>query len=207
MIKGKHKSLIQFNVLFILIGIGAIYIGYDAYLVAKDSEVWTAIDGTVIASWIDEVEFTGSEPNQDASVTLVADETSYFPHIIYNFTVNSQLYIGNSFYAGGVNSARETIAEADEIIAPHSPGAVITIYYDVNNPDNNAVFKGVHLEHYVFQFIGLAFLGWGVISISVIILISLIRRIIKLLRRKKCKRCGKLNPQKEFYCNECGKKF
>lgn len=202
--KAKYKSLIKFNIVFILIGVGSIWIGYDAYLVAKDSEDWTAVDATVIASWVDDVKFTGPEPTSDVRPTIVPGETSYFPHIKYNFTVNSQLYLGTSWYAGEVNSAEDTIAEAEARIADYPPGTVITIYYDSSNPDNNTVFKGVHLIHFVFQFIGIVFLGWALVSISIIILISLIRWIIKLLNRKKCKRCGTKNLQKELYCKKCG---
>ena len=202
--KAKYKSLIKFNILFLLIGIGSIWIGYDAYLVAKDSEDWTAVNATVIASWVDAVEFTGPEPTSDVRPTIVPGETSYYPHIKYNFTINSQLYLGDSWYAGGVNSAEDTIAEAETRIANYSRGTVITIYYDAANPDSNAVFSGVHLIHFVFQFIGIVFLGWAVLSISVIVFISLIRWIIKLLKRKKCKRCGTKNPQKELYCKKCG---
>ena len=186
-----------------LIGIGSIWIGYDAYTVAKDSEDWTPIDATVIASWVDAVEFTGPEPSRDVRPTIVAGETSYYPHIKYNFTVDSQLYLGTEWYAGEVNSAEDTIAEAEARIANYSRGTVITIYYDAANPENCAVFKGVHLIHFVFQFIGIMFLGWAVISISVIVIISLIRWTIRLLRRKTCKRCGTKNPQKEIYCKKC----
>ena len=205
--KRKNSTLIKFNILFILIGVGAIWIGYDAYLVAKDSEDWTAVDATVIASWVDAVEFTGPEPTSDVRPTIVAGETSYYPHIKYNFTINSQLYLGDSWYAGGVNSAEDTIADAEARIANYSRGTVITIYYDAANPDSSAVFKGVHLIHFVFQFIGIMFLGWAVISISVIVLISLIRNFIKFLKRKKCKNCGKMNPEKEFYCKKCRRKL
>ena len=81
------------------------------------------------------------------------------------FTVNSQLYLGQSWYAGEVNHAEDTITEAEARIADYSRGTVITIYYDASNPDNNAVFKGVHLIHFVFQFIGVVFLGWAVVAL------------------------------------------
>ena len=88
--------------------------------IQKAAQSWPTTTGTVLKSYVN----VSTDANHS---------TSHDPKIIYEFTVNGQLYRGDR-YRVGIYVARGGYLAAQEIVDRYPEGSQVTVYYNPQNP-------------------------------------------------------------------------
>ena len=113
-----------FLLVFGLIGRSIYRRSQQAKAVRQASQNWVATTGKVIKS---RVEVTGG------------DEASVDPRVIYEYTVAGQQYQGGQIRAGDQFWYVRSSQEAYEIVDRYPEGAMVTVYYDPDNPGESSL--------------------------------------------------------------------
>lgn len=104
--------------------------------ILSDARSWQSTTGTITKS---RVEVSGGEM------------TSISPRIVYEFTVNFQIYQGNQIRAGEKFWAPRTSEEIYDLVDQYPIGKSVTVYYDPENPENSALQK-LHREYSTIEY-------------------------------------------------------
>lgn len=101
-------------------------------------------------------------------------DAPYYPHIVFRYTVNDQLYESDSYALFRINTSERSSVE--EQIAPYPVESVAQIYYNPNDPTEAIIDRTINDSSYVL-------LGLGVASCAVPIIFGTVLGIVLLRRR------------------------
>lgn len=138
--------------IFLLVGLGLTYWGWNILQDARASESWPTADGVVIRS-----EVTRS--------TDAEGSDSYSPEITYAYTVNNE-QLANKTIKFGENSYSNR-RKAEEIANSYPVGRNVTVYYDPEKPDKSVLEPGVSAGSYIVIGIGVFFILITLITVPV----------------------------------------
>ena len=117
---GSFISGFIFGIVFMLIGL--VISGASSYFLAqyKVSETWPSTGGIVVESFI-EIDDDGENGN------------SYYPRVIYEYSVNGARYASQQVKIGFVQSFG-TENGANKVLTSYPVGKNVTVYYDPAEP-------------------------------------------------------------------------
>jgi len=98
---------------------------------ATASQVWPATSGTMLISEINES--VSRDENGDTS-------TAYYPNVVYTYQVSGQTYTCKQVAFGGA-VGRSNPAQVQPFVAKYPVGAVVTVYYNPNKPEEAVLEK------------------------------------------------------------------
>jgi len=147
--KGCISSILSMGV-FLLIGMGLSYWGWNILQDARASASWPTIDGKVVKS-----EVTHSIDSDGGD--------SYSPEITYVYIVNNE-QLANKTIKFGENSYSSR-KKAEGIAASYPVGKNVTVYYDPQQPDKSVLEPGVSGGSYIVLGIGVLFILITLIAI------------------------------------------
>jgi hypothetical protein len=135
---GKSSTLIPvaFISLFIVIAIGIFF----AFFLLPTFRVITAKDWPAVTCVIEK---------SDTRVSRGEDSTSYYPDILYSYTIDGRTYKSNrhSFYRGSGDSD-----DARAVTSQYPRGQNATCYVDPQNPASATLNRDFHLEWFAILF-------------------------------------------------------
>lgn len=129
--------------IFLLIGAGLTYWGWNILQTARASEAWPAVDGIITAS--DVSHSTDAEGGE-----------TYSPEITYRYQVDTVSYENGTIKFG--ENAYSSRREAEQIAAGYPVGRDVTVYYNPDQPDRSVLEPGVSGGSYIVLGIGVLFL-------------------------------------------------
>jgi hypothetical protein len=134
--------------IFLAIGAGLSFWGWNILNNAKASISWPTAQGEIIKSQVTH------RSNSDGD--------SYSPEVTYTYPVNSRSYKSYTIKFG--ENSYDSKRRAEEIAASYQVGNNVTVYYDPKNPGNSVLEPGVSSGSYIVLGIGLLFLTIGLIA-------------------------------------------
>jgi len=129
--------------IFLLIGVGLTFWGWNILQNARASASWPTADGVVTISGV-----SRSTDSDGAD--------SYSPEVTYSYKVDNTNLI-NSTIKFGENSYSSR-KKAEGIAAGYPVGKNVTVYYDSEKPDRSVLEPGVSAGSYIVIGIGVFFI-------------------------------------------------
>ena len=144
--------------IFLLIGAGLAYWGWNILQSARASASWPTVEGVVTES--------------DVSYSTDAEGAeSYSPEVTYRYQINDVLYENNTIKFG--ENAYGSRRRAEQIAATYPVGKGVTVYFNPDQPDRSVLEPGVSGGSYIVLCIGLLF-----------VVISLVVTLVSFFRNK-----------------------
>lgn len=140
--KGCLSSIFSMGI-FLLIGIGLTFWGWNILQNARASAEWPTADGKVTKS---EVSYSTDADGGD----------SYSPEVTYTYTVNNTSYSNNTIKFG--ENAYSSRNKAEGIASSYPVGKNVTVYYDPEKPERSVLEPGVSAGSYIVIGIGVFFI-------------------------------------------------
>ena len=135
---GKTGKIV--GVIFLVIGLIFVFVGYYVVKGAKKVEKWPATKGVVVDSKV--VSHLDSESNQ----------TMFAPAITYRFKVEGKEYTSSDY--GFMNMSYNNPRKAEDIVKKYPVGKEITVYYNPENPYKAVLVKNSSFFIYIPQILG-----------------------------------------------------
>jgi hypothetical protein len=141
--------------IFVVIGLVLLYIYFRSLAQVRASEGWSAVQGTVVESWVRRSDTT----DNDGSVS-----SSYYPEVRYKYQVMGNEFQGEKITFGPKGGGNHYAAE--KVIAKYPSGANVMVYYQPDKPNNAVLERSVSRMLLVFGIILVAagifiFVLWG----------------------------------------------
>lgn len=110
----------------LMVGVGALfaYRALKTYRIAERKHTFESVSATVVDSQLEEGR-TGTGQTEAGSNT----ETTYRPHITWEYTVEGETYVDNKRYGGS-----STKADEREIVDNYPEGETVEVQYDPADP-------------------------------------------------------------------------
>ena len=140
--KGCLSSIFSMGI-FLLVGLGLTYWGWNILQDARASASWPTAEGVVTRS-----EVTRSTDSDGGD--------SYSPEITYTYTVNNE-QLANKTIKFGENSYSSR-KKAEGIANSYPVGKNVTVYYDPQQPEKSVLEPGVSAGSYIVIGIGVFFI-------------------------------------------------
>jgi len=138
----KAKWLLRgFLSLFILVGLMMCVFGVLNVIMAKESENWESVEGTITSSEIS---------------TSHGESTTYGADVSYRFVVDDTVYKGDKVRLSEVSTSN--YGRAQKIVEKYPIEAVVKVFYDPNDPESNVLEPGLSGGSILLAVLGLAFL-------------------------------------------------
>lgn len=137
----------RFGPLGSAIGITVMFIVVEVFLAlpfheGRSAHAWPTATGTVAS----------------ASMGRAGKRRKPTPLVTYTFQVDGATYSGSRYNAFPTGMSRE---RAEGILAQHTPGTTVTVYYNPANPSRSLLAPwGDEIEQFVWPFRG----GWGLLT-------------------------------------------
>ncbi len=144
-----------FGGIFLALGGGLSYWGWNILQDAQASSTWPTAEGRVTSSEVARVS------DADGGVT-------YSPKIIYEYTANGVQYEGHTIKFG--ENTYGSKRKADGIAADYAIGKTVIVYYDPQEPERSVLEPGVSGGSYIVLGMGVLFALIGLVA-SVLIVI------------------------------------
>ena len=147
----------------ILIGLGCIGLGLAVIFIAlsqikagKESESWPSVRGRIVESKVRSrrTEYT------DRDTGVRKTRTEYFPHVVYEYEVDSEVYKGSRICFGCVDAKEET---AYRLVRMYPKGREVDVYYDPEKPSRSVLQPGEDLEMREAMIGGIVFVAAGIL--------------------------------------------
>ena len=119
---------------FLLGGAGTLLYGIRALSLAKRSEQWPTVEGTILSSEIEQESHTSDVGGH------VDTYTEYFPAVEYEYRYGEEAYRSRRILFANVNYKH---SEAQAIVAQYPVGSRTRVYFDPENPKLSVLQKGV----------------------------------------------------------------
>ena len=150
--KGKGCLSTFFSLgIFLFIGIGLTYWGWNILQNARASASWPTADGVITKSIV-----TQSTDSDGVD--------SYSPEVTYSYKVNNTKYFNNTIKFG--ENSYGNRRKAAEIAGNYNIGRKVTVYYDPEKPDRSVLEPGVSAGSYIVIGIGVFFILITLVSVS-----------------------------------------
>jgi hypothetical protein len=152
---GSFLEAVLFGGIFLAIGGGISFWGWNILQNAKASSSWPTAQGNVISS--------------DVSYSSNADGgESYSPEVIYQYTVNDQHYESHTIKFG--ENSYSSRRKAEGIASSYPVGKEVTVYYDPQNPERSVLEPGVSGGSYIVLGIGVLFGLIGLVAVPLVVI-------------------------------------
>ncbi len=135
------------GIIFLIVGIVFVSVGYYLQKEAKKVEKWPSVKGVVVESKV--VSHLDSESNQ----------TMYAPAITYRFKVGNKEFTSSSY--GFMNVSYSDSSKAEKIVKAYPAGKEVTVYYNPENPYKAVLNKKSSFLVYIPQILGWVFVVIG----------------------------------------------
>lgn len=139
--------------IFVVIGAGLTYWGWNILQNAKASASWPTAEGVVTSS---EVSHSTDSDGGD----------SYSPEVTYRYQVGDVRYENNTIKFG--ENAYSSRRQAENIADTYPVGRDVTVYYDPGQPDRSVLEPGVSGGSYIVLGIGVFFIVIALIIAPII---------------------------------------
>ena len=140
---------------FLAIGGGLSYWGWNIVQDAKASSAWPTAEGTVTSSEVARVS------NADGGVT-------YSPEITYEYIANNIQHEGHTIKFG--ENTYDNKRKADGIVADYAIGKTVIVYYDPLEPERSVLEPGASGGSFIALAIGVLFLVIGLVTAVLIVI-------------------------------------
>lgn len=140
--KGCLSTIFSMGI-FLLVGLGLTYWGWNILQNARASALWPTADGVVTRS---EVTRSTDPDNGD----------SYSPEVTYTYTVNNVSQTDKTIKFG--ENSYSSRRKADEVVGNYPVGKNVTVYYDPEKPERSVLEPGVSGGSYIVIGIGIFFI-------------------------------------------------
>ena len=141
-----------FSVILLIFGGVFTFLGTTFRQQQAATQGWPAVQGTISNAYVHYEEPFDTE-----------DTPSYSPVIVYEYTVNGQVYSSTQLNIGFERSYGAQ-READEALAEYPVGGAVTVYYDPANP-GNAVLDRASNGNQIVLIAGIGMLTIGMIAL------------------------------------------
>jgi flagellar basal body-associated protein FliL len=109
---------------FVIVALVLLFIVYRGWRKARISQSWPTTSGRVLGA--------GVEPRRSHS-SEGGYSTSYYPVVLYEYSVMGRTFQSNRLTVGG-EVGYGFPAWAQRVVAGYTPGAMVTVYYNPENP-------------------------------------------------------------------------
>jgi len=150
--KGCLSSIFSMGI-FLLVGAGLTFWGWNILQNARASASWPTADGIVTRS-------------QVSHSTDAEGGDSYQPQVTYKYSANNSTYENNTIKFG--ENSYSSRRKADEIAANYPIGKSVAVYYDPEKPDRSVLEPGVSAGSYIVIGIGVFFILITLITVPII---------------------------------------
>jgi len=151
--KGKGCLSTFFSMgIFLLVGVGLTFWGWNILQNARASAAWPTADGVVTRS-------------QVSHSTDAEGGDSYQPQVTYKYSANNLSYENDTIKFG--ENSYSSRKKADEIAATYPIGKNVTVYYDPEKPDRSVLEPGVSGGSYIVIGIGVFFILITLITVPI----------------------------------------
>jgi hypothetical protein len=144
-----------FGGIFLVIGGGLSYWGWNIVQNAQASSAWPTTDGTVTSSEVVRVS------DADGGVT-------YSPEVTYSYSVDNVQYVGDTISFG--ENTYSSKRKAEGISADYPVGKAVTVYHDPLEPEVSVLEPGVSGGSYIALAVGVVFILIGLITAVLIVI-------------------------------------
>jgi hypothetical protein len=140
--------------------VGAIVIGdFQDY---RDSATWKKTQGEVLSAQVQESTNTDTDGRTS---------TTYRPFITYRYFVGDQEYLGDRLRFGGSIYTSDR-SGAENTVRQYTPGTVIDVYYDPDNPEDAVVERDLSSGLVAFLAVAGVFLLCAVIVFVLLVFVA-----------------------------------
>jgi hypothetical protein len=141
--------------IFLALGIGISFWGWNILQNAKASASWPTTQGNVTSS---DVSYSSNAEGGE----------SYSPEVIYRYTANNQQYENHTIKFG--ENSYSSSRKAENIASGYPVGKEVTVYYDPEDPARSVLEPGVSGGSYILLGIGVLFALIGLITMPLIVI-------------------------------------
>ncbi len=134
------KNIIA-GIVFLIVGIGTLVLGFSWYNNAKETEKWPTVEGVVVSATVNTHESDGS--------------TMYKPVITYKYSVNGKEYTSPKLSFSDYSSSNSDYAY--ETVNKYPKGTKVTVFYNPEKPYKAVLEPGVGLFVYMPLGLGAVF--------------------------------------------------
>ena len=135
----------------VLVGVGAIYLGFISVQKAMQSTDWPSVKGKVVES--------GIRTEKGPSSSKTGSRDSYHANVIYEYDVIGKVYTGRKVGFG--EYGREDEVHATKISEKYPEGEAVDVYYDPDQPSDSVLEPGSHGLPWFYIALGFPFLLFG----------------------------------------------
>lgn len=118
-------TVILVTVPFVIVALVLGFIGLRQKARVSVTKEWPTTNGTVLFSTVEA---------RRSSSSSGGTSTSYYPSVVYQYQVNGQTFQSNQLSMGMRVGLGSYNAVQQRVTENYSPGSVITVYYNPNNP-------------------------------------------------------------------------
>lgn len=129
-------------IIFLLIGGGLAFWGWNILQEARASASWPTVDGTVLTSSV--------EHRTDGE-----GDDIYSPLVVYRYTVNGRTFTNDTIKQ--LREAYDSRREAEGITSAYPVGIKVNVHYDPDQPERSVLEAGVSAGSYLVLSIGVIF--------------------------------------------------
>jgi len=144
-----------FGGIFLALGGGLSFWGWNILQNAKASSSWPTAEGTV----------TISEVTRNSSAD---GGVSYSPEVTYEYTASNQHYESYTIKFG--ENSYSSRRKAEGITSGYPVGKEVTVYYDPQDPGRSVLEPGVSGGSYIVLGIGVLFALIGLVTVPLVII-------------------------------------
>ena len=152
----RNSNPIGLAIGLLIIGIILFFVSIFMIMAGAQSNSWAATDGIVTSTSIRE-----KYDSDDGDYT-------YYPEITYSFQVDGKTYTGDRWDPTGIQSGSSIRSSAQNKIDKYPVGSTVTVYYDPNNPNKNALTKGVNGIAIIMLVISIIMVVIGIVILAVL---------------------------------------
>jgi len=152
---GSCIEAILFGGIFLAIGFGLSFWGWNILQNAKASSSWPTAEGMVTSSEVARVS------DADGGVT-------YSPELTYEYSTSNTAYEGHTIKFG--ENSYSSRRKAEGIASGYPIGKKVIVYYDPQDPERSVLEPGVSGGSYIVLGIGILFGIIGLITAPLIVI-------------------------------------
>ena len=155
------------SVAVFLIAAGLFFAAFGVYFIALgyEAEGWVAVEGEVTSVTV-QVDVSLSQINPSTGTRSASSANKYYPLVAYRWTVDGETYEGDRYRLGETHE--KFLDKGDAIVAAskYRNGMPITVYYNVDYPNQAVLNPSLSVGVFVPLPLGLLLLvcGWALLK-------------------------------------------
>jgi hypothetical protein len=134
-----------FPVAVLLAGAGAAYVGIESMTLARSSNEWPSVNGTITRSGIE----------RETRTSGTSRSTTYRARVLYEYRVDGTAHSGDRISYGHYDTEKES--DAANVVARYPAGRPARVYYQPGNPVESVLEPGSGGVPWLLAALGLVF--------------------------------------------------